>query len=139
MIRLWVNDINTTSLRIIVSIALAAVMVLMLLVGVTIRNWYPTDMQLKVIYAAGGGLLMMMGFDVTQFAAKRFSDAAYVQAKQGPAAVSIEPPSNVTVTQDGATTTIAAEPTPTPQPEPIVAPAPTPEAGRVTTKLAGEE
>lgn len=62
----WVQDLSTTSFRIVVSIALAVVDSQTLLIAM-IRGWEPTGPQLKVLLGIGGGILTMMGFDVWQF------------------------------------------------------------------------
>lgn len=77
----WINDVNTTNTRILVSIVLAVFVVILLALGVTILHWEPTGMQMKVLIGIGGGVLTMMGFDVLQFWGKRFSDAGYAAAK----------------------------------------------------------
>ena len=84
----WVNDLNTTNFRIVVSIILASFLSLILTLGVTLLHWEPTAMQLKVLLGLGGGILTMMGFDVLQFVGKRFSDAGYQAAKNS----SLPPP-----------------------------------------------
>jgi hypothetical protein len=126
MITNWVNSVNTTSWRILASTVLFGFMVIVTTVGVTLMNWMPTDMQFKTLLYLGAGVLLAMGLDVTTFGLKRFSDAAYVSAKQGPSPVSIAPPSNVSVTPeaDGSTTVAATTPdaapvTPPPDKEPI--------------------
>lgn len=92
MIKTWLNDINTTSLRIVVSIVLAATSILMILTAMLLKGWEPTAMQLKVLTGIGAGVLTMMGFDVLQFVGKRFSDATYAAAKNPTQPVSVETP-----------------------------------------------
>lgn len=81
--KLWLADINTTNFRIVVSIGLAAFMVLTAWTAILFFAWVPNAMQLRVIGALGGGVLTMMGFDVAQFIGKRFSAAEYAAAKIG--------------------------------------------------------
>lgn len=76
-----INALNTTNTRILDSIVLANFVVIVLTIGVTILDWEPKAMQLKVLTGLGGGILTMMGFDVLQFWGKRFSDAGYAAAK----------------------------------------------------------
>jgi hypothetical protein len=97
MIKAWVNDVNTTSLRIVVSVGLAAIAVVIVLIGVTMMRWEPTPAQQRVLIGVAGVILTMMGFDVLQFVGKRFSDAEYQRAKQGPSPVNVEAPSTVSV------------------------------------------
>lgn len=80
----WLNALNTTNFRILVSVVFAAVWGTMILIAVMFFGWNPTDMQLKVLLGLMAGLLTMMGFDVIQFASKRFSDSGYAKAKNPP-------------------------------------------------------
>jgi hypothetical protein len=98
MITDWINAINTTSLRIVASLALALLCVPMVLLAMLWFAWGPTADQLKVLIGLAGFVLTMMGFDVLQFVGKRFSDAEYVTAKKGPSPVTVEAPSTVSVT-----------------------------------------
>ncbi len=77
----WVNDLNTTNFRIVVSILLAVFVTMLLTIGVILVHWEPSAMQLKVLIGIAGGILTMQGFDVLQFVGKRFSDAGYAAAK----------------------------------------------------------
>lgn len=95
----WVNDLNTTNFRIVVSIALASFLSVILTLGVTLLHWEPTAMQLKVLLGLGGGILTMMGFDVLQFVGKRFSDAGYQAAKNS----ALPPPAQPVAQQNGDT------------------------------------
>lgn len=79
----WINEVNTTSLRIIVSIGVAAIGMLMVLAAVLFFRWEPKDVQVKLLYALGTFLGVMMALDVTQFIGKRFSAEEYVRGKQG--------------------------------------------------------
>ena len=79
----WINDVNTTSLRIIVSTFGSAINITVVMVAMLFFRWEPTAMQLKILGGCAGVLLTMMGFDVLQFASKRFSDAGYQAAKAG--------------------------------------------------------
>lgn len=76
-----INALNTTNTRILDSIGLANFVVVVVMVGVTIKDWEPSEMQFKVLIAVGALILTMMGFDVIQFASKRFSDAGLAAAK----------------------------------------------------------
>lgn len=76
-----INALNTTNTRILDSIVLANFVVVLLTMGVTLLDWEPKPMQLKVLTGIGAGILTMMGFDVLQFWGKRFSDAGYAAAK----------------------------------------------------------
>jgi hypothetical protein len=82
----WINTVNTTNLRIIVSAMGAVINVTAIIVAMMIFRWVPTPTQMKVLTGCAGVLLTMMGFDVLQFASKRFSDAGYQAAKSGAAA-----------------------------------------------------
>lgn len=92
MIKAWVNDVNTTSLRIVVSVFLAAVSIVMVLAAVLWKNWLPTAEQTRVLIGVAGVVLTMMGFDVLQFIGKRFSDATYAAAKNPSQPVSVDTP-----------------------------------------------
>lgn len=81
MIKAWVNDINTTNYRIVVSTWLAAFGIMVVLIGVTFMGWEPTAKQERVLIGAAFVILTMMGFDVLQFWGKRFSDAGLAAAK----------------------------------------------------------
>ncbi|MEP6990081.1 MAG: hypothetical protein ABJA80_04055 [bacterium] len=125
----WINDLNTTNVRILASVAGAVVNITAIMFAILVLKWEPTAMQLKVLTGCAGVLLTMMGFDVIQFIGKRFSDSGYAAAKSGPSPVNVEAPSSVTVTPA----------TPEEPAAVSVAPVPTPEAGRdPSTKLAGE-
>lgn len=99
MIKSWVNDVNTTSLRIVTSLALAIVCVPAILGAILFLDWQPKSGQLLVLGYMAAFALTMMGFDVAQFVAKRFSDAGYASAKNPttPSPVTVEAPSTVTV------------------------------------------
>lgn len=118
----WINEVNTTSFRIIVSVGLAGFTVIVCLIGVTFINWLPTDPQITVLKGIGAGLLLMMGLDVAQFIGKRFSDAGYAAAKSTPA-VAVGGPSTVQVDSAAGGTAAVAVSQPAP---PLSAPAPTP-------------
>jgi len=94
MIKNWLNDFNTTSYRIFISIHLAVVQVFALDFALW-RGWSPTDPQKFVLIGIAGGILTMMGFDVVQFWAKRSTDVGYAQAKSPN--VNVEAPSTVKV------------------------------------------
>jgi hypothetical protein len=80
----WLQDYPTTNGRIVASthtaVALAWLITLVVLVG-----WEPSEMQIKILYGVGIGLLIMQGIDVGQFIAKRFSDSGREAVKQGTA------------------------------------------------------
>jgi hypothetical protein len=99
MLKAWVNDVNTTSLRIVTSLALAIVCVPTILGAILFLDWQPKSGQLLVLGYMAAFALTMMGFDVAQFVAKRFSDAGYASAKNPstPSPVTVEAPSTVTV------------------------------------------
>jgi hypothetical protein len=65
-VKAWMQDLSTTSFRIVVSIALAVVDSQALLIAM-FCGWNPQATQLKVLLGIGGGILTMMGFDVWQF------------------------------------------------------------------------
>lgn len=106
----WINTVNTTAFRVLVSIGLAVEVINVILAGIVFRDWEPKPMQFKVMIGVGTGILTMMGFDVLQFWTKRRTDAEYVTAKQGPSPVSVGGPSTVNV---DATTTEQPAPIPT--------------------------
>lgn len=97
---------NTTPIRILVSIVMAVVHSTAVLAAMLLRGWEPTPMQFKVLAGDTGAILMMMGFDVLQFAAKRFSDIGYARARHR-SPVHVDAPSTVEVTQAGETITAA--------------------------------
>lgn len=92
MIKAWVNDVNTTSLRILVSIGLAVFLIIALTVAMLFFAWEPSAAQKWVLIGIAGGTLTMMGFDVIQFIGKRFSDATLAAAKNPSQPVSVETP-----------------------------------------------
>ena len=88
MIKDWVNDLNTTAFRIVVSVWIAAFVVVGLVTAMLFFGWQPSVLQLKVLSGIAASVLTMMGFDVVQFVGKRFSDAGYVAARNAsPASV----------------------------------------------------
>jgi hypothetical protein len=93
----WVNTVNTTAFRVLVSIGLAVEVINFVTIGMLFNGWEPTSMQYKVLIGVAGAILTMMGFDVVQFIAKRRTDADYVTAKQGPSPVTVGGPSTVNV------------------------------------------
>lgn len=102
----WINEVNTTSFRILASVFGAIINITAIQVAL-LMGWAPTEIQLKVLIGEAGVLLTMMGFDVIQFASKRFSDKGLAAAKAG------------TVNVEQAGTVVAAPPAP-PAPEPTV-------------------
>jgi hypothetical protein len=112
----WVNTVNTTAFRVLVSIALAVEVINFVTIGMLFRGWEPTGMQYKVLIGVAGAILTMMGFDVLQFWAKRSTDSGYVTAKQGPSPVTVGGPStvNVDATETAAPVVAAPQPDATP-------------------------
>lgn len=108
MIKSWINDLNTTSFRIITSCIIAFSLSHIIVIAMVWRAYEPTKIHLTVFGGILGGLLTMMGFDVLQFASKRFSDSGYAAAKNPPTQV-IAPSSTVAV-QGSAVVTDAALP-----------------------------
>lgn len=113
----WLMDYPSTNGRIVASthtaVALAWIVTLAVLLG-----WEPTDLQIKILYGVGLGLLIMQGIDVAQFTSKRFSDAGREAVKQGTGAV---------ISQSGGkenkiVPTVATQefPMPTPLPTPVM-------------------
>lgn len=92
MIKAWVNDVNSTSLRIIVSIGLAVFMIVALTIAMLFFGWEPSPAQKWVLLGIAGGILTMMGFDVIQFIGKRFSDATLAAAKNPTQPVNVDTP-----------------------------------------------
>lgn len=80
----WINTVNTTSFRIVVSTICTGLGLLMVVVAVLFFNWQPTEVQLKVLGGAAVVAMTVMGLDVTQFIGKRFSDSGYAAAKATP-------------------------------------------------------
>ncbi len=80
-VKLWLNEVNTTSFRIVTSVVIAAAAVLMILAAVLFFHWEPSDKQVRVLEGLALVVLTMMGFDVASFIAKRFSDVSYAAAK----------------------------------------------------------
>ena len=89
------QTINTTNLRIIVSIGLAAIYVLTILAGVVLDR----KMDQTILGTLQWFLIGMLGIDAAQFTAKRFSDTGYAAAARTPA-VSVAAPATVTVATD---------------------------------------
>ena len=100
--RMWLNDLNITNARIVVSIGLAAFGVIVCLLGVTFMGWEPTEKQERLLLGIAVVVLTMQGFDVIQFASKRFSDAGLAAAKN-----STLPPPAQPVPQDNGDTSSA--------------------------------
>ena len=97
----WINEINTTAVRVLVSVGLASFAIIAIVWGILWRNWLPTTEQMRVLEGVALVILTMMGFDVLQFASKRFSDKGYAEAKargkHGPSPVTVEAPSTVKI------------------------------------------
>ena len=49
MIKAWVNDLNTTAFRIVVSVWIAAFVVVGLTIAMLFIGWQPSVLQLKVL------------------------------------------------------------------------------------------
>jgi hypothetical protein len=79
----WVNTVNTTNLRIVMSSFGAVLNITALMVAMLFFAWEPSAVQLRVLGGCAAVLLTMMGYDVAQFIGKRFSDAGYQAAKSG--------------------------------------------------------
>lgn len=99
------NDVSTTPIRILTSVALAAFVVVVAMLGLILGHHF-TDTDVHVIEVIGVGVLFMMGLDVTQLFLKRTTDNGYVAAKGDAAAkvaaatqapVNVGGPSTVTV------------------------------------------
>lgn len=82
----WLQDLPTTNLRILVSIGLAVVFVIGTMIASMIDRLPPA----AALTTIAGFLLVMMGLDVAQFAAKRASFRAELRGVEPPAAP--EPP-----------------------------------------------
>jgi hypothetical protein len=103
------NDVNTTSVRILVSVGLAAFVVMVAILGMVLGHVY-TDADVHVLEIIGVGVLFMMGLDVTQLFLKRTSDHEYVRIKgeaDAKVAAATSPP--VTV---GGPSTVTVQPAP---------------------------
>lgn len=82
----WINTVNTTNLRIIISSFGTAFNVTAVMAAMLFFDWTPKGEQIKILGGCAGVLMTMMGYDVAQFIGKRFSDAGYQAAKTGAAA-----------------------------------------------------
>jgi hypothetical protein len=91
----FINGVNTTSLRIMVSLLLAVVYVVVILAGAILGKTLPSE----ALNTVGLFIFGMMGVDAAVFTAKRFSDVNYAAAKTptAPSPVNVEAPSQVTV------------------------------------------
>lgn len=100
----WINRINTTPIRILISIGLAVQFVLSLQWATEHNDWTPTGTQITILYIITGIILTMMGFDVAQWVFKRHTDIDYQNAKNAaPPQVAVGGPA--TVNADTATVT----------------------------------
>jgi CelD/BcsL family acetyltransferase involved in cellulose biosynthesis len=88
----WINEVNTTNLRIIVSLVLAVIYVIVILAGAVLGKTMP----MEALNTAGLFIFGMMGVDAAQFIGKRFSDYNYAAAKNAPQ-VNVAAPSTVAV------------------------------------------
>lgn len=84
----FINGVNTTSLRILVSLLLAVVYVIVILAGAVLGKTLPVE----ALNTAGLFIFGMMGVDAAVFTAKRFSDVNYAAAKTPPVAATVEMP-----------------------------------------------
>lgn len=100
MIRNWINEVNTTSFRIITSCLIAFSLSHMVVYAVLFQKYEPTKAHMTILTGILGGLLTMMGFDVLQFVGKRFTNTDYAAAKNPPTQVITHPPSTVKVEGD---------------------------------------
>lgn len=104
MIKSWINEVNTTSFRIITSCIIAFSLSHIVVIAMVWRGYEPTKIHLTVLGAILGGLLTMMGFDVIQFVGKRFTNTDYAAAKNPPTQVNMAPASTVKVEGDAVVT-----------------------------------
>jgi len=56
----WVNTVNTTAFRVLVSIGLAVEVINFVTIGMLFNGWEPTSMQYKVLIGVAG-LLVCIG------------------------------------------------------------------------------
>ena len=77
----YLNDLNTTSYRIVASATTTCIICVMLMVAMLFFGWTPGALQLKVLYAIGILLSVMMGIDVAQFGVKRWTDVNFQNAR----------------------------------------------------------
>lgn len=75
----WINNINTTNLRICVSLILATLYVFVVIGGVLMGK--PLQANVEVLDSLELFLGAMLGIDAAQFIGKRFSDSGYAAAK----------------------------------------------------------
>lgn len=75
----WLNGVNTTNFRIVVTVCVFAVTVLSVLAMMILRvNLQPYQWLITTLLAAEGAFA---GIDVAQFFAKRSTDTGYAAAK----------------------------------------------------------
>lgn len=91
----WINNVNTTNLRIVISLVLAVIYVAVILVGAVLGKQLP----IEALNTAGLFIFGMMGVDAAQFIGKRFSDTGYAAAKAQPNVNVNAAPSTVQVGQ----------------------------------------
>lgn len=95
----WIEKLNTTNFRIVVSIGLSVMFVTTCMVCAIVGR----PLQGEIINTVAMFLLGMMGIDAASFIGKRFSDIGYAAAKaQAPSSptVAVTAPSTVTVLPD---------------------------------------
>lgn len=100
----WMNEVNTTSFRIVMSVVTTCLSILLVLVAIVFFDWQPKPVQITVLTGIAGVVLTMMGFDVIQYIGKRFSDRDLAAARQAPSPVQVDQASLVTAGGDGPTT-----------------------------------
>lgn len=100
MIKAWVNDLNVTSFRILISCLIAASLSHIIVIAMVFYSYTPTPTHITVLTGLLFGLLTMMGFETISLLGKRWTDIDYTRAKNPPTQVIAPPPSTVTVEGD---------------------------------------
>src|SRR5688500_12710418 len=95
-----INSVNSTSFRIMASVVTTCIICIMLVAAILFFGWEPNAIQMMVLYAVGGGLRTMMGYDVVQFVGKRWTDIDFQKARNPPGKVDVENVEQVNVTTD---------------------------------------
>jgi disulfide bond formation protein DsbB len=108
----WIADLATTNFRIVISLALAVLLVVVLLAGIMLK----IELQSEIVWALLAFVGAMLGIDVTQFSIKRKTEI-------------VTPPQ--TTAEHATVTTVASTP-PAPALPPIRA------VGDITAQLAAE-
>lgn len=104
MIKSWINDLNMTSFRVLVSCLLAVSLSHIIVIAMVFYKYEPTKIQMTVLTGILFGILTMMGFETASFLGKRFSDIDFAKAKNPPTQVIASPPSTVEVKGDAVVT-----------------------------------